>query len=128
MTTARRLGRTDVEVPPIGSGRWQFSGGLAVAGRFWEAIPRTTASELVDAALAGGIRLFDTAEVYANGESERRLSAALLAAGKKPGEVTVATKWSPIECGGVAGDAERVGAHRARQGVEAVGSTSGSGA
>jgi aryl-alcohol dehydrogenase-like predicted oxidoreductase len=51
---------------------------------------------VVDAALAGGIRLFNTAEMYGNGESERRLSAALLASGKKPGGVTVATKWNPI--------------------------------
>jgi len=96
MTTARRLGKTDIEVPPIGLGTWQFSGGRGIAGRFWEAIPQTTVNEVVDAALAGGIRLFDTAEMYGNGESERRLSAALLAAGKKPGEVTVATKWNPI--------------------------------
>lgn len=95
MTTARRLGRTDIEVPPIGLGTWQFSGGQGVAGRFWEAIPQSAVNEVVDAALKGGVRLFDTAEMYGGGESERRLSAALQAAGKRPGEVTVATKWNP---------------------------------
>jgi aryl-alcohol dehydrogenase-like predicted oxidoreductase len=96
MTTARRLGRTDLEVPPIGLGTWQFSGGHGMAGRFWEAIAQSTIDEVVDAALRGGIRLFDTAEMYGNGESERRLSSALRTAGKKPGDVTIATKWNPI--------------------------------
>ncbi len=96
MTTTRRLGQTDIEVPPIGLGTWQFSGGQGLAGRFWEAIPQSTITEVVDAALKGGVRLFDTAEMYGGGESERRLSIALQASGKRPGEVTVATKWNPI--------------------------------
>jgi aryl-alcohol dehydrogenase-like predicted oxidoreductase len=37
-----------------------------------------------------------TAEIYGNGVSERALSKALQAAGQKPGEVIVATKWWPI--------------------------------
>jgi aryl-alcohol dehydrogenase-like predicted oxidoreductase len=95
MTTLRRLGQTELWVPPIGLGTWQFSGGRGFAGRYWEAIPQTTVNEVVAAALAGGIRLFDTAEMYGDGESEHRLAVALLAANVEPGEVTVATKWNP---------------------------------
>jgi aryl-alcohol dehydrogenase-like predicted oxidoreductase len=96
MPTARQLGRTDIRAPAIGLGAWQFSGGRGIAGRFWEAITQNEVNEVVEAALRGGVRLFDTAEMYGGGESERRLSGALRAAGKKAGEVTIATKWSPF--------------------------------
>ena len=51
---------------------------------------------LLSLSLEGGINWFDTAEVYGGGESEKALSKALQVAGKKAGEVIVATKWWPI--------------------------------
>ena len=92
----RRLGRTDIEVTPVGLGCWQFSAGRGLAGKFWEAIPQSAVDQVVEASLAGGINWFDTAEMYGNGASERALSAALRHAGKTNGDVVVATKWSPI--------------------------------
>lgn len=92
----RRLGRTDIEVTPVGLGCWQFSAGQGLAGKFWEAIPQSAVNQVVEASLAGGINWFDTAEIYGNGASERALAAALKHAGKNNGEVVVATKWSPI--------------------------------
>ncbi|MEE2691851.1 MAG: aldo/keto reductase [Pseudomonadota bacterium] len=44
--------------------------------------PETEAVRLVAQAMAGGIRLFDTAGFYAGGEAERRLGAALKAVGE----------------------------------------------
>jgi aryl-alcohol dehydrogenase-like predicted oxidoreductase len=51
---------------------------------------------VVDASLAGGINWFDTAEMYGHGASERALAAALVRAGRKDGDVVIATKWSPL--------------------------------
>src|SRR6516225_900876 len=91
-----RLGRTDVELSAIGLGCWQFSEGFGIVGGFWPALPQPLVNEIVQKSLAGGIDWFDTAEAYGNGRSEQALSQALIAAGKKPGEVFVATKWQPI--------------------------------
>ena len=96
MTARYRLGKTDIEVTPVGLGCWQFSAGQGLAGKFWEAIPQSTVDNIVEASLAGGINWFDTAEMYGNGASERALALALTRAGKKNGDVVVATKWSPI--------------------------------
>ena len=96
MAMRRRLGKTDIEVTPVGLGCWQFSAGQGLAGKFWEAIPQSVVDQVVEASLAGGINWFDTAEMYGNGASERALAAALRHAGKTNGEVVVATKWSPI--------------------------------
>lgn len=95
MPTKRRLGRTDLEVTSIGLGCWQFSEGTGLAGRFWPALPQATVNEIVATSLAGGINWFDTAEAYGEGRSERALSKALLAAGRAPGQIVVATKWFP---------------------------------
>ncbi len=96
MTMRCRLGKTDIEVTPVGLGCWQFSAGQGLAGKFWDSIPQSVVDQVVAASLAGGINWFDTAEMYGNGASERALAAALRNAGKANGEVVVATKWSPI--------------------------------
>lgn len=94
--TMRRLGRTDVELSSIGLGCWQFSEGFGLVGGFWPALPQPLVDEIVAKSLAGGITWFDTAEAYGEGRSEQALARALDAAGKKPGEVFVATKWMPV--------------------------------
>ncbi len=96
MAKRRRLGRTEIELTPVGLGCWQFSAGQGLAGKFWEAIPQPVVNQVVEASLAGGINWFDTAEMYGNGASERALAAALGQAGRASGDVAVATKWSPI--------------------------------
>jgi len=96
MAALNSLGRTDIEVTPVGLGCWQFSGGENLAGRFWEVLPQSIVNQVVEASLAGGINWFDTAEMYGNGASERALARALKHAGKNTGDVVVATKWSPV--------------------------------
>jgi aryl-alcohol dehydrogenase-like predicted oxidoreductase len=54
-----------------------------------------TADAIVRASLGGGVDWFDTAEIYGRGRSEQALARALAAAGKKSGDVVVATKWWP---------------------------------
>lgn len=89
------LGNTGIELSPIGLGCWQFSNGGGIVGGYWPALPQETANAIVRASLDGGINWFDTAEIYGRGGSEKSLAQALLAAGKKPGEVVIATKWWP---------------------------------
>jgi aryl-alcohol dehydrogenase-like predicted oxidoreductase len=92
----RTLGRTNMLVTPIGLGCWQFSKQKNMAGKFWPTLEDNLIDKVVSLSLEGGINWFDTAEVYGNGASERALSNALQAAGKKPGELIVATKWWPM--------------------------------
>jgi aryl-alcohol dehydrogenase-like predicted oxidoreductase len=92
----RRLGRTSIEITPIGLGCWQFSSGFGFVGGFWEALGQEAVNEIVGTGLAGGIDWFDTAEAYGRGRSEQALSRALTANGRKSGDVVVATKWWPI--------------------------------
>ncbi len=93
--TKRRLSQTSIEITPIGLGCWQFSGGRGFVGGFWGPVPQATVDEIVAAALAGGINWCDTAEIYGRGQSERALAQALKVAGRKNGDVIVATKWWP---------------------------------
>jgi len=92
----RTLGKSDLKVTPIGLGCWQFSKRNNMAGKFWPDLDDQVVQEIVRASLDLGINWFDTAEVYGNGASEKALSGALQKAGKKPGEVIIATKWWPV--------------------------------
>lgn len=96
MKSLRPLGHTGIRVTPIGLGCWQFSKQKNMAGKFWPTLEDNLIDRIVSLSLEGGINWFDTAEVYGKGESEKVLSKALKEAGKKPGEVIVATKWWPM--------------------------------
>lgn len=92
----RSLGNTGKMVTPIGLGCWQFSKQNNLAGKFWPTLQDDLIEKVVSLSLEGGINWFDTAEIYGNGASEKALSKALLAAGKKPGDVLIASKWWPM--------------------------------
>jgi aryl-alcohol dehydrogenase-like predicted oxidoreductase len=78
----RNLGRGRVSVPVVGLGTWRRLEAAAAAGRH---------RELTGAAIAAGIRLFDTSPMY--GEAERLLAGAL---GGQRGQVLIADKiWTP---------------------------------
>ena len=94
--TKRKLGRTDIEVSPIGLGMMEFSGGGGMMGFAFPNIDQDTKNETVKAGLEGGVNWFDTAELYGGGMSERSLATALKAAGKENDDVVVATKWWPL--------------------------------
>jgi len=92
----RRLGKTDIEISPIGLGCWQFSGGHGLVGKYWPVLDRATVRAIVESSLEAGVSWFDTAEAYGGGEAERALTEALRELGRKPGEVVLATKWMPF--------------------------------
>src|SRR4029077_12640248 len=74
----------------IGLGTWQFG------SREWgygDSYASGTARDIVQRALALGVTLFDTAEIYAMGKSERILGEAL---GDPRSAVAVASKMFPI--------------------------------
>jgi len=90
-----RLGRTDVEVTPLGFG-------AAGIGNLFTPITDDQAAEAVTAAWDKGIRYFDTAPHYGLGLSERRLGAALR--DRPRTEYTLSTKvgrlLEPTDAGG----------------------------
>jgi aryl-alcohol dehydrogenase-like predicted oxidoreductase len=78
----RPLGRTGAEVGVVGLGTWQLGGD-------WGDVDDEAAEEVLEAALAAGVTLFDTADVYGDGRSEERIRRALVLAADRP---FVATK------------------------------------
>lgn len=96
MNNQRNLGQSSIVISAIGLGCWQFSEGKGLVGGWWPVLPQETANGIVAASLAAGVNWFDTAELYGFGTSETALAKALTAAGKRNGEVVVATKWWPM--------------------------------
>jgi aryl-alcohol dehydrogenase-like predicted oxidoreductase len=78
------------QVSRIGLGTWQFGSGEWGYGDDYAS---AGARDIVQRALELGVTLFDTAEVYALGKSERILGDAL---GDKRADVVVASKIFPI--------------------------------
>jgi aryl-alcohol dehydrogenase-like predicted oxidoreductase len=92
----RSLGKTGIQITPIGLGVMDFSGGGGLIGRVFPVIPQEEKNAIIKAALDGGINWFDTAELYGKGVSEQALATALKAAGKSDDEIILATKWFPL--------------------------------
>ncbi|HET6470775.1 MAG TPA: aldo/keto reductase [Pseudomonadales bacterium] len=77
----RRLGRSGLKVSEVGVGCNNFGGRC----------DRAQTKAVVDAAIAAGVTLFDTADVYGNQQSEVLLGEAL---GKRRPQVVIATKFA----------------------------------
>ncbi|MDD4873914.1 MAG: aldo/keto reductase [Dehalococcoidales bacterium] len=90
----RLLGKTNIEITPIGLGSWQFSG-FFIGSAYWGPLKTADIDGIVKASVDSGINWFDTAELYGFGRSEKNLAHALLAAGTSNGDVIIATKWLP---------------------------------
>jgi aryl-alcohol dehydrogenase-like predicted oxidoreductase len=96
MNSKQRLGKTDIEVSPIGLGLMQFAGGIGFLRFMFRKLPSETMIQIVKTALDGGINWFDTAEIYGNGSSERSLANVLKALNQNNIDVVIATKWFPL--------------------------------
>lgn len=88
MTDTIQLGKTDIQISPIGLGAWQWGDRF-----FWKPGVAYTEADIraaFDASLQAGINWVDTAEVYGPGESEKILGRFL-----KTTKVIVASKCFP---------------------------------
>ncbi len=94
--STRRIGKTNLEVTPIGLGAMQFSGGKGMFKYFLSAVPHEIQNETIRVAIESGVNWIDTAEIYGSGASELAVSAGLAAAGKNPGDILITTKWAPM--------------------------------
>src|SRR5688500_1778716 len=87
MMTHRTLGRSELRGAPVARGCMPLCSDLN-----YEDSPEGQADETIHAAIAAGGPLFDTAPMYGDGESERRLGIALR--GGRRDRVVVADKVS----------------------------------
>src|SRR5580698_9100583 len=71
----RQLGRSGFNVPVLtfGTGTFGGKGGLSA----WGATDDKEATRIVDVCLEHGLTMFDSADIYSSGESERVLGAAI---------------------------------------------------
>ncbi len=86
-----QLGKTDIRIPPMGTGAWEW-GDRFMWGFGREYGPRQV-EESFHASLAAGIDFFDTAELYGNGRSEKFLGTLMPSTDRK---VILATKFFPF--------------------------------
>jgi aryl-alcohol dehydrogenase-like predicted oxidoreductase len=92
MTEKRGFGLSGISVPPLGMGCW------AVGGPFWHdttplgwgEVDDNESTKAIQLAFDLGVTLFDTADVYGTGRSERILGRAL--SGHRD-QVVIASKW-----------------------------------
>jgi len=79
----RTLGRTGRKVSVIGLGAWQL-------GEAWGTVTAQDAHEVLDAAVATGVTMIDTADAYGDGRSERFIGELLARSAGR--DLFVATK------------------------------------
>jgi aryl-alcohol dehydrogenase-like predicted oxidoreductase len=89
---SRSLGRSGIQVSPIGFGAWAIGGPFTAFGKpaGWGEVDDDESVAAVRRALDLGITFFDTADVYGTGRSERVLGRALSG---RWDEVVIATKF-----------------------------------
>lgn len=91
MTDLISLGKTGLQISPLGLGTWQW--GDRMMWGYGKTYTDADIQAAFQAGLAGGINWFDTAEVYGLGVSERLLGTYVQASNPSP---LVATKFFPF--------------------------------
>lgn len=92
----RHLGKTGIEVAPIGFGAMEFAGGKSVFKYMFTPVDPEIQNEVISVAIESGMNLIDTAEIYGSGYSECSVSRGLKNAGIVPENVVISTKWFPL--------------------------------
>lgn len=91
-----RLEGSEVSIPPLGVGTWAWGDkGTWGMGGYDSSYSETTIREAWEACIEAGVVLFDTAEIYGGGESERIISRLLAADRAVRDKVVIATKFMP---------------------------------
>ncbi len=90
------LAGSDVSVPPLGVGTWAWGDKSTWGmGGYDSALTESTIREAWEASIDAGVVLFDTAEVYGGGESERIIGRLLAKDPAARQRVVIATKFMP---------------------------------
>ncbi|HUY66317.1 MAG TPA: aldo/keto reductase [Acidimicrobiales bacterium] len=90
------LAGSDVSVPALGVGTWAWGDRSTWGmGGYDTDLTRDSIHDAWDASIDAGVTLFDTAEVYGGGESERIIGSLLAADPGRASSVVVATKFMP---------------------------------
>jgi len=90
------LAGSDVSIPPLGVGTWAWGDkGTWGMGGYDQSLTESSIREAWEASIEAGIVLFDTAEIYGGGESERIIGRLLAADPGSRERVVVATKFMP---------------------------------
>lgn len=97
MTTTFPLAGSDVSISALGVGTWAWGDRATWGmGGYDTALSRSTIEEAWEASIDAGITLFDTAEAYGRGESERIIGSLLASDSKRAESVKIATKFIPF--------------------------------
>jgi aryl-alcohol dehydrogenase-like predicted oxidoreductase len=90
------LAGSDVSIPPLGLGTWAWGDkGTWGMGGYDQSLTESTIRDAWEASIAAGVVLFDTAEVYGSGESERIIGRLLATDPSVRGGVVIASKFMP---------------------------------
>jgi aryl-alcohol dehydrogenase-like predicted oxidoreductase len=93
----RTLAGTDVGIPELGVGTWAWGDKSTWGmGSYDSDLTEQTIRDAWDACIERGATLFDTAEVYGGGESERIIGRLLKADAGRRKDVVIATKFMPM--------------------------------
>lgn len=90
----RELGRTGIQISPLGLGVMQFVGGQGAFRIMFPGMAASEMEEIIRTAAGGGITWYDTAEQHGISSPERSLADCLEEAGVENREVVVAARWS----------------------------------
>jgi aryl-alcohol dehydrogenase-like predicted oxidoreductase len=91
------LAGSDVAVPPLGVGTWAWGDKSTWGmGGYDGALTESTIAEAWQACIDAGVTLFDTAEIYGNGESERIIGRLLAQDPAVRQRIVIASKFMPM--------------------------------
>ncbi|MFN8036806.1 MAG: aldo/keto reductase [Acidimicrobiia bacterium] len=86
----------DTATAPLGVGTWAWGDRATWGmGGYDATLTETSIAEAWEASLEAGVTLFDTAEVYGRGESERIIGRLLARDPPRRGSIVIATKFMP---------------------------------
>jgi aryl-alcohol dehydrogenase-like predicted oxidoreductase len=94
---SRTLAGTDVVIPAMGVGTWAWGDESTWGYSGYDSeLTEDTIGQAWEASIDAGVVLFDTAEVYGKGESERIIGRLLAADPERAAKVVIATKFMPL--------------------------------
>lgn len=93
----RRLGGSDVAIADMGVGTWAWGDKRVWGmGGYDTSLTERTITEAFETSIDAGVTLFDTAEAYGDGESERIIGRLLAQDPERARNVVIASKFMPV--------------------------------